>query len=287
MKYKKTLLFLKLIVSIGILIYLANIISWDKLKALRLEAIYGILISLVINLLALVILSFRWSKLLNINMQSHSKNLFKIAYKGYLVGMFFNLFLPGSFGGDVFRIKYATDYVNISIKKSTFIIFSERLFGFMALLIVLAFGLFLNIGILLKIKVQINQLFAFMFVFLVFMVIAKYIIFKYITIDILNFILILLLSLLPHLGSVLIVAILAWSINSTITLSKLLFIVPLVQIATILPISLGGLGVREGVLAGLFTLFSVNNGVIISLMMFLVVVITGLFGLPFILKKFE
>lgn len=284
-KYKRILFLIKSVISISVLIYLFNVVDWNRLKTLGSDTVYGLLISLVISFIALVILSFRWSILLNIQ-NTYRTSLVK-AYKGYLIGMFFNIFLPGSIGGDVVRVKYGAESANISIRKSTLVVFSERLFGFMALLVIFSIGVFFNIGLLDKIDVKIDQLFMLLFFFLLLLALAKYIILKYIKVSLSNFLLILFLSLLPHLGNVATVAILAWSVGSSIDVVKLLFIVPLVQIASMLPISLGGLGVREGVLAGLLTLFNigVNDGAIISLMMFLVLFITGLFGLPFLLKK--
>lgn len=285
MKYKRIAIFLKAAISIGILLYLINIIDWDRLKTLGIEAVFGVLIAVVINLLALVLLSFRWKKLLSMQ---NKKQLSTISlYKGYLVGMFFNIFLPGSIGGDVVRIKYGADHAGIGIKESTLIVFIERLLGFVALMLVFAVGVFYNAEMLIQIDMQTNHLILIAVGVVVILVLVKYLVVRYIKIDATSFFLIIALSIIPHLGNVLSVAILAWSIGTTIALSKLLFILPLVQIATMLPISLGGLGVREGVLAGLLALFGIvtGDGVIISLMMFLALVIVGLFGLPTVLKK--
>lgn len=60
---------------------------------------------------------------------------------------------------------------------------------------------------------------------------------------------------------------------------------PLVFIATVLPISIGGLGVREVSMIGLLAIFSVSSATaaIISLMLYLTNILVGLIGLPYYL----
>ena len=56
-------------------------------------------------------------------------------FLSYLVGQFFNFFLPTTVGGDIFRI-YDTRHLSQGAARSATIIFIERLSGLFALLVI-------------------------------------------------------------------------------------------------------------------------------------------------------
>jgi uncharacterized membrane protein YbhN (UPF0104 family) len=72
-----------------------------------------------------------------------------------------------------------------------------------------------------------------------------------------------------------------------VALTALLFVMPLVYVATVLPISLGGLGVREGVLSGLLMLFAVprDDAILAAFLLYLAKVVVGLTGVPAVLTR--
>ena len=63
-----------------------------------------------------------------------------------------------------------------------------------------------------------------------------------------------------------------------------MIIIPLVWIITAIPLSLGGIGVREWSFVGLLSYQGVEaeKAVTLSLVLFLLTIITGLSGIPFI-----
>ncbi len=98
-------------------------------------SLFWIGLSFSLHSLGLLISSYRWQIL--IHAQGDHVPLGFLA-KSYLVGNFFNLFLPSRFGGDVVRILDGSRYSK-SLLKSSAIVFVERLSGIIVLLI-FAFG---------------------------------------------------------------------------------------------------------------------------------------------------
>ena len=88
-------------------------------------------LSFSLHSLGLLISAYRWQIL--IHAQDDHVPLGFLA-KSYLVGNFFNLFLPTRFGGDVVRILDGSRYSK-SVLKSTAIVFVERVSGIIILLI--------------------------------------------------------------------------------------------------------------------------------------------------------
>jgi len=79
-----------------------------------------------------------------------------------------------------------------------------------------------------------------------------------------------------------VVAVTLQVMGHAVPITALLFVMPLVHVATVLPISLGGLGVREGVLTGLLMLLAVPQGdaVLAAFLLYLAKVMVGLTGVP-------
>ena len=74
-----------------------------------------------------------------------------------------------------------------------------------------------------------------------------------------------------------------------VVFENLLIIMPLVFIATVIPISFGGLGVREASLIGLLSLFTPFSSklIIISFILTSIKLCVGVIGIPFYLQKSE
>ncbi len=135
---KKFLTFaLKFIFSFSILAFL--LIREVKVKdipgALRDIDLLLLVLSFSLHALGLLISAYRWQIL--IRAQEDDVPLSFLA-KSYLVGNFFNLFLPTRFGGDVVRIWDSSRYSR-SLLKSSAIVLVERFTGIIVLLF-FAFG---------------------------------------------------------------------------------------------------------------------------------------------------
>lgn len=124
---------LKLAVSLGLLAYivLEQAPVPDILRVLRGVDMFWILASFSLHALGLWISAVRWRIL--ILAQGDTVPLGYLV-KSYLVGTFFNNFLPTRFGGDVVRIWDGSHYSR-SVLRSSAVVLVERLTGVIVLLL--------------------------------------------------------------------------------------------------------------------------------------------------------
>lgn len=124
---------LKFIFSFSIIAYLLiKIVPInDFLKVLKGANILWLLLSFSLHSLGLLISAYRWQIL--IQAQGDRVPLGFLA-KSYLVGTFFNNFLPTRFGGDIVRILDGSRYSR-SVLKSSAIVLVERFTGIIVLLL--------------------------------------------------------------------------------------------------------------------------------------------------------
>ncbi len=94
-------------------------------QVLRTASLPMLLVPLSLNLVGLLLSALRWHYLLEA--QSMRVPVLKLA-QSYLVGMFFNFFLPGSIGGDVVRA-YDVKKIHSSGTQSASVVIFERLTG--------------------------------------------------------------------------------------------------------------------------------------------------------------
>lgn len=133
-KRKKFLLFaFKFLVSFSLVVYILIKIApiKDIANVLKEASLLWILLSFSLHSLGLLISAYRWQIL--IRAHGDSAPLGFLA-KSYLVGNFFNLFLPTRFGGDLVRIWDGSRYSR-SLIKSSAIVLVERLSGIIVLLL--------------------------------------------------------------------------------------------------------------------------------------------------------
>lgn len=151
-KRKNLVIFaLKLVLSFSIiaflLIYKTSI--KDILGVLREVNLFWLIISFSLHSLGLLFSAYRWQILARA--QGDSIPLGYLV-KSYLVGTFFNNFLPTGFGGDVVRIWDGSRYSR-SLLKSSAIITVERLTGIVVLFIFALFASLFRLDMAQKIPV--------------------------------------------------------------------------------------------------------------------------------------
>jgi len=134
---------LRIAVSVGILFYLfktqfKNFI--DVTSAFRNSGVnYGfITLSLVTYWIGIYFIVLRWRILMHTQKISASQSFL---LGSYLVGCFFNNFLPTSIGGDIYRIYDSSKLKNSSAMKAGSIILMDRFIGVMTMVIYLVFVL--------------------------------------------------------------------------------------------------------------------------------------------------
>lgn len=272
--------YLKLIVSLLLIVYLASKIDIASLRELSPILILYLIASILIFLILASFMVFRWKIL--IQYSSEKKARFADLYRYYLIGFFFNIFLPGSIGGDVTRIQNANKKYELGVKKSTLLVFLERISGLLALGFIFCAGAFLYRGDVLT-ELQINKPMIFLGLILLIasIVIFKIVISKKIKVTFSLIVTIIVFSGLGQFADVIIAYILSQYFQLNVTLIDVMIIMPLVYIATVLPISLGGIGVREGTMVTLFGIFAgvdPSIAVIISFLMYLSKIGAGLIG---------
>lgn len=277
-KNKITLLF-KITVTVILLYYVVSLVDTQELMPLISNINWGYLaIAIVCHVIAFLVMSIRWWLILN-------SSDFKIEYSkitgAYYLGLFFNNFLPTAMGGDVVRIAKLR-MAGISTDLLIFSTLSDRIVGLLSIIVmgiigvnfsatiqqninnetlllintisIVLFGLFISAlntkfrDLIFSLTVQKIRLWNRLNNFLVFChknieslknntMIPKSI----------------LLSLISQLLIVFTYFFIGKSLNIELGLLEYVLVVPVVALFSSLPISVGGLGVREGVMVFLLT----------------------------------
>lgn len=196
----------------------------------------------------------------------------------YFGGMFLNTFLPGSIGGDVYRvsrIQRQTKEIEVALAS----VFLERATGIAALLAIAIIGLpptfsligrwdiilifvfatcILSGGMLLMTSPQILRWTEPFFIKVhLESIVARFAniqhLFQNFVRDRKTFAYSIFLSLLLQLVLIYYYFLIAQQLHISISYLELLVFIPIITIVTLLPLSLGGLGVREGIVTYLFS----------------------------------
>lgn len=306
-----SLLWLRIGIGLAVLFWLYSALgsdallqAWEKTDVL----LFGV--AILFQCLSYLLGAFRWLILLK---GSGVDVPFFNAFSPYYLGLFFNQFLPTSVGGDAIRVYnlYKQGYSGEGLAASTMM---DRLIGLIALLILASLAVIFSgenvvpeavaamVTIVLAAFASGTLLF-FIFPFpdslaaraekidphtflgRLFRVLRVCRAYKGSSLLLLSS---LFLSFILQGLMILVYVILARALDLDISLTMLLIAVPLVFVATALPLTIGGLGVREGVLVfmlGLFGIGIVPSGQLASvyLIVLWLSVIPG--GWPFIFKR--
>ena len=304
------ILIVKLVVSAGLLTYLLSRIHIERFWGTFASADFSyIAVALVVYLATQMISALRWAVLARpMGLATPFKDI--VGY--YLIGMFFNLFAPGTVGGDVSRVYYLARDGDQGVPhgwaRSTLpaavSVFMDRAVGMVVLVWLGAIGLALSPGY------DVPQMVRY-----VTFALALGFIVAGLCVPLLRRVLpddghplvvkirlalrsyrarwqvipqAMVLSLVIHLIQAWMHLILGRAIQIDIPFSYCLILYPLVGTFAAIPISLNGIGLREGGYLVLLGVIGVNStqGVAFGLLLFSVVVLDSLIGgLVFLLKK--
>lgn len=282
-------LLLKIFFSLGLILFLVFNLDLEKLALINLDFLLPYFLGLIITLASLLIMTYRWKLLISEFLDAAID--FFLLFKYYLIGSFFNIFLPGAIGGDVVRTQRLSRHHNIRLKSASIITVAERVAGVYGLLILLSSSFFFLTfpqslkldSFLPRFVYNIIPLFILLLIPLLKFFLARVNLltsytFLFKTIVVL---------LLAQFGDITIAFVLSQYFELDVPFTAFIFIMPLVYIATVLPISLGGLGVREGSFSGLMMLYGVESSIaiLIALLMFLIKVGVGIIGYVVYLKE--
>lgn len=281
-------LVLKIIFSFSLLFFLFLKLDISVLLNLNRVVFVYILIAILITCVSLFVMSYRYQLLISYFLKKSVDVI--IIYKYYLIGSFFNIFLPGAIGGDAVRVKKLVSNHGVNYKNSAAITIGERLTGLYGLLVLLSISLFFQnfpSGFDFESYVPKAILKASPFVIILMLPILTFTLNRFkIKVTYLFAFKTVLVILLAQMGDILIAYLFSNFLGLNISFVSYIFIMPIVYISTILPISLGGLGVREGVFSGLLTLYGIDASIAItiSLLMYFTKIIVGLVGYVVYLK---
>ena len=295
-KNKKLTLFFKASLSFVVIFYFFKQINFVDLEKIiyKLEY-YNVAVLFIISLLMRFIWSLRYYILLKQRIQI---NILDIIKQIFIVS-FSNNFLPSAIGGDGIRIYFASK-MGVSIKEASFIVILERIIGLFSIsLIGLISSFFWDIpGKLHAIIIIINFIF---FILIYFIRNNIESIFTFLGLNSKNdkinydtylnmvlFFKVFILSLSYHFVAIFISYYTAISVEIVnISLLPFLSLMPLVWIMTLLPITLGGIGLREFSLLYLFSVlnFSHEDIFTISLGTYLTFFFSSVIGLLIIIYE--
>lgn len=271
---------LKIIISAILIYFIFTKIDIEEISTV-LKKVSPLFVALAILLFVLskVIASVRlnlYFHQLKINL-SQKSNL-----KLYLLGMFYNLFLPGGIGGDAYKGYVLKKKFTIETKRVVSVLILDRLSGLLLLFVyACVLALFIEVSWLQDFKILL--LFAILLSILTFWFINKKF-FNY-TLPIFwkSFALSSLVQLAQLASIVLILKALGISID---TLSYLLIFL-ISSIVSVVPLTIGGIGSREVTFFYGASLLNLNETVSISISMlfFLITAFVSLFGILYHLKK--
>ncbi len=295
----------RLVVSLGALIYLIAVLDWQRLPYilvhLKLQYLW---LAPILLLFSFYCLGFRWSILLNyFGIQLAKRESFIY----YLVGGFYNILLPGAMSGDVVRVGICSvkKHKPITIIATTALL--ERLFGLFVVLILGAVGtLFLSDKLRQQMGTTLVTTILSVCAVTLLTMISLWLLMRLIPstwlkfnpprlrivfrlVNIFNQLRQIPLSIilatagfsaLAQLSDILASYLLAKTVLIDLPLLIFVVVIAIVYISTALPISLGGLGVREGVLVFLLARFGIHpsDAVTFSFVLYLNRVFIALIG---------
>lgn len=200
--------------------------------------------------------------------------------KLYWLGMFYNLFLPGSIGGDAYKVIQLKRRLQAPYKKAAAAVLLDRFSGLLGLgLLLAAYGFFIPVSVWLKTALVLGSALA--------IVVTYLIVKRYFSVFVQQYWTTLLLGLLVQAIQVAGVYLITAAIGVQTAQHTWIFIFLAGAVVSVLPVSLGGgLGTREVVFAESAAFFGLDQGlgVTISLLFYLSSVVASLPGALFVFK---
>lgn len=295
---KYVFLVLKIAVSGGLIYLLFSKVGMAVIieNIRKINPIY-FLIAMLLYLMQLFISTNRWSLLIGTNLS------FKRLYSLYLIGSFFGIFLPGLVGGDTVKAYYLNKMLKTSsnddkqpatLVTSIASVFMDRYIGLIAMIIMVISVLPFSIRYLketpfvwvmplfilsfavfsfLFVRFRLGERFRFLsnfYTYFTFYITKRPIIVKTI-----------LLSFLTQLTGIIAVYTLAVGLFIDISFLSVLIFLPIIILVSFIPISIAGIGLREGAFVFFFSIIGIpsDESLTLSILWFLSTCTASLLGL--------
>ncbi len=236
----------------------SKMVDWPSTFA-RLNGLFlPILAGIALAVVSVTMMALRWKLL--IGTETPRRFSFMTAFRGACLGLFCNLALPGIVGGDAARAHYASVRAQITYPRSFLIVFTERLFGLIGTFLLLGIGLALNDHLERFTSVPAAQLALGLGVAGAVITLGVVLTRRFTKIPLLLFPVLLLVSIAGQSADFILVHFYGRAVSVDIPLEMLLLVIPLVFLASFIPLTPGGHGLREAVLTGLLTVGGVPVG---------------------------
>lgn len=300
---RPAVLILKLLVTISLFGWIFSQVNFYKLaNSLANTQLSYFILAIIAHALAFLLFSVRWWHLYK---TQDNSSRYKDTFKSYYLGLFFNNFLPTGIGGDVIRILrlrkfgYTTHLlVSSSLMDRILGLISILMMGLVALTITPSFVLHPNTKLCIYI-IAILAPFGLLFLFSDYMPkLTRFAVQRFHNGKLTDFLsnvistlheyrharprvlFALILSILAQYFIIISYVLIGFSLNINLPISVFFIIIPIVFLATSLPISIGGLGVRESVIVSLFTLFNIDTqaAIALSILYFIIILVISLPG---------
>ena len=268
-------LLIKLAVTIVCIWYVSSKIdftkAWTAIKTTNLFYLF------------LALLAFIFSKILSaLRLNIYFKNIMLHLsewqnIKLYWLGMFYNLFLPGSIGGDAYKVLLLKKKYNVSYKKTTTAVLLDRFSGLLGLGLILAvYSVIVIDKTLYVVGIGCGAVLA---VLILYFVVSRWLK-DYVS----SFFPTLLLGILVQVSQVICAYFIMASLGVPVHVTEYIFIFLVSSILSVLPLTIGGLGIREVVFLEGSKQFGLmqETSVAISLLFYLITLITSAGGLFYI-----
>jgi len=294
---------LKVCVSVSLIVFLLYKVGAAKLLyTISSVNIYYILLAFFLVIGGIVISSYKWQILLSAQNMSIS---LPALVSFYFIGLFSNNFLPTSIGGDAVRIYIVSKQSKKAVESLTSV-FMERATGLSALLFIAVVSLIggHKLGIERNITFVIIALFVGFSLFLIVLLSERLFerftkIFRVLRLNSLenkvkeihNSVYIykkhreilskaMALSFVFQIISVMVIYIISLSLGLKTSLLCFFLFVPIISVLTMLPISLNGIGIREGAFVFFFTKVGISNvqALSMSLLTYAIILLASLIG---------
>lgn len=270
-------LLLKILITAVCLWYVSGKIDFSKAAAALQKANW---LYLLLALVAFVISKLISAWRLNIyfrNIGIHMPEWQNI--KLYWLGMYYNIFLPGSIGGDAYKVILLTRHFSVSYKKTTAAVLLDRISGLLGL------GLILSVYGVLVIhhSFYVSAIIA----AAVLAVLALYLVIRFYLKDFISsFFPTLLLGTAVQVSQVICAYLIIAALHLPDHTTEYIFLFLVSSIVAVLPLTIGGLGAREIVFVEGSRYFGLlkDSSVVISLLFYLITLLTSAAGLWYVFK---
>ncbi len=302
---RRALLILQLTVAAGALIYVLWLVDWRRAAEVLGQAdVRWLGAAFVLLLSGFVPAALRWTGLLRAMAVRYGR---VAAYRAYLTGAFYGLAMPGVIGGDAARIWFCLRETQAPLTLVAGTVLAERVLGVVALLLILSLGIYwypasdggANISwapLLALTLLGGIAAFPWMLRRISFAMpevtcrehgrwgkISGRILKELAPIKrlgVVHLLTALVLSILFQTFDILSTYVIGQALGLELNVQMLLIAMPIVYLATVLPISPGGLGVREGTLVIVLAQFGLtgSDAALLALAVFLNRVAVGMVG---------